>query len=782
MKHILRHYLSYILVGLGITDLIVGLHLDWAHLGSAFVLFYTLVIPGLLLLSFFVSKKMPVALGIAISVALSVLLLMLLGLGINTFLPMLGVHDPLRTIFLLPAFNGLILLLFAASLFAFRPVPIEIPGYKRIDKMVLLASLAFPVLAVLGATTLNNGGSNYLTMTCLGLIAAFVPLIILMRKRLHVSTPPVVLFFMALALLLMNSMRGWFITGHDVLLEYYVFRLTDTAQAWDMNNFRDPYNACLSITLLPTYLHSMLHITDTYIFKFVFQLIAALPVIPIYYLCRRYVSNVLAFLAGFLYISFPTFMTDTSMLNRQSVALLFFGLLIYVMLSNYYIVGRWRTRLLLLLGAGMIISHYSTSYVAVALLTFAYCINWFLRFFMTAKRPAFFARATNVFRNKIVYGQPVLLTLPLVLGLIIMSSVWSGPITHTSKGITTTLKQIASSITKPFSQEETGAAKYSFSAGKQPSKQELFDQFMKQNLKQDRYPAIEDNLFPLSLTESAKYKSSVSAEPMVPLGPVGKKLNNALPIRLGALYDNIKQAYAKVLQALLIIGLSGMAIGFTFKRSLRRNVPAEYIAISMAGVLLIIVQVVIPGSAIDYGLLRLFQQNLVLLALPISLGFLFIAQLVLRRSWAALASYSILLLMFFVVLSGFVPQLTGGSRPALPLNNGGFYYDAYYTHAEEVAGFVWLKEVYDAKYPLQSDRYFVGTKMQSYVGLAPETRLLPGVVKRNSYVILGYTNARSGNVIEFVNGDVVYYRLPITFLDDNKNEVYNAGASVTVYK
>ena len=65
-------------------------------------------------------------------------------------------------------------------------------------------------------------------------------------------------------------------TGHDIQQEYLVFQLTEFHGHWSMAYFNDPYNACLSITILPTELSRIIQVDSPYIFKLFFQMIFAL--------------------------------------------------------------------------------------------------------------------------------------------------------------------------------------------------------------------------------------------------------------------------------------------------------------------------------------------------------------------------------------------------------------------------------------------------------------------------------------------------------------------------
>jgi uncharacterized membrane protein len=745
--------------GLILVNFIAIFQWDPFYVGSLFSFLYIIIIPGFLMLPFLIQKKLAPMLGIAFSVALSILMLMLVGLGLNTTLPHFGMSQPLTTVPLLIAFDGLIYLLLIFNYVYKKNSPFEFHEFNARNWAIVGLSLLLPIFACLGAISLNNGGSNFFMMLALGLTVLLVPMMIIDRPKKNPSIPPITLYMMALAFLLANSMRGWFITGHDILLEYHVFTLVNNAHLWSMALYQDPYTACLSLTILPTYLQNLLHISNIYIFKFFTQFLGALPVIIIYYLAKEYVSEAIAFLASFLYISFPTFMVDMAFLNRQGIAFLFFGALIFVMLASDHFGKRMRTALLLLLGTGMVLSHYSTSYVALGLFVLAYVVNQILRLTVRTDR----------------YRKPNLLTLPFVIGLVFVVLTWSTLITKTSTTFFSTIQQIAVNVESLNLGKFSGVAKYSLVQSQQKTPQDSFNQFVQQNIAQARNPGNESNFFPLSLAES--YSTVPISEPLIPLTRLGTKLQSLLNVSLSNFFNGVKQTYARVMQVLLLIGLLGLAVGYGVKKNLLRYVQREYVALSTAGVAILVGQTILPPSAVDYGLLRLFQQNLIFLALPIMLGFLAVSTIITRNRKGQLLICSGIILFFFVILSGFLPQFTGGARPPLPLDNYGLYYDAYYTHAQEVSSFGWLVQNRDTQLPVQSDRYFSNTKILAYTGVAPLPGLLPETIEKNSYVYLNFNNVGTGDVIEYINGDIAYYAFPAAFLQDNKNLIYNNGGS-----
>ena len=89
---------------------------------------------------------------------------------------------------------------------------------------------------------------------------------------------------MGLSILFSTSLRGWFITGHDIQHEFAVFQVASRAGYWSIAGHNgDPYNACLSITILPTIIAKITTISAAYVYKVVFQAIFAFGIVPIYF-------------------------------------------------------------------------------------------------------------------------------------------------------------------------------------------------------------------------------------------------------------------------------------------------------------------------------------------------------------------------------------------------------------------------------------------------------------------------------------------------------------------
>jgi uncharacterized membrane protein len=165
----------------------------------------------------------------------------------------------------------------------------------------------------------------------------------------------------------MTSLRGWLTTGHDVQREFRVFQLAANHGLWDVRLYENAYNACLSVTIMPTVVQHVTGVADVFVYKTVFQLLYAVCPVIIYLIARRFATCLIAVLAAIYFIAFPTFFTDMPFLNRQEVAFVFVGLALLVITNQGWSV--WARRLgFVVFAIGVILSHYSTTYVLLAVL------------------------------------------------------------------------------------------------------------------------------------------------------------------------------------------------------------------------------------------------------------------------------------------------------------------------------------------------------------------------------------------------------------------------------
>lgn len=737
---------------------------NWAGpLATALTIPLLLVVPGFLIFRLIRRDDVPhePAATLLYSVALSLLTVMLGGLVINTLWGWgLAIPNPLSREPLVCSFGPLLILLAATVNWRrgniMQPVRWPRPSGRELA-LGAIASLV-PILAIGGALTLNNGGRNTLSVVMLGLVCGLCLALVWLPGQTYRRTYPYVLYALALGILYSNSLRGWFITGHDVVQEYQVFQLTLQHSHWSMAYLRDAYNACLSITILPTILAKLTTIADPYIYKAVFQAIFALIAPLVYIIISRFSSRATAILAAVIFMSFPTFITDMTMLGRQEMAFLFFGLLVMT-LTNVQLPPRMRSGLVFLLSLGMILSHYSTSYVALGIVVLAKGLETVASFYASRRR-AHPARQTR---------SPLSWTITLAMLLTVY--LWNSQITATSQGIASTIGGIATSLPKLLQRNtQTGVNKYSL-VGTSLTDEAIFRQYTASIPATREFSA--GDYYPQSLTN--KYPVVAAGAAVDQPTRLGRWLARWFPVSLYNSYEAVRSLYAKLVQVAIVIGL-----GLMVWRRKRQAAPAQYLYLGFAALAVIALQVLLPSDIINYGLLRLIQQSLLLLAPAIIITFATGWKLIrLPDRWQPRMTMMVLI-GFFAVNANLLPVLTGGYKPALSTANNGFYYEAYYTHADEIAGFQWLADHAPTGSVVFADE-FARRKMITYAGIYARASLAPAAITKDSYVFLSDANITFDRVPFYYDGTLLYEQPPLDFLHATKNLIYRNG-NVRIYK
>ena len=212
----------------------------------------------------------------------------------------------------------------------------------------------------------------------------------------------------------------------------------------------------------------------------------------------------------------------------------------------------------------------------------------------------------------------------------------------------------------------------------------------------------------------------------------------------------------------------------------KREIDTEYIFMSLASLFWLAVMMILPFATIEYNLLRTYQQVLVILSLSAILGSLIIFKF-LKKENIKIILILLIFILYFLSYSGFIPQIIGGSKASIQLNNYGTYYDEYYTHNSEVKSAKWLLNNYDEINLIYVDGS-TGSKLKTFSNIKKEqfiSPILPSIIDKNAYVCLGYANTIKKIIPLSLQGGmaILNYNSPTQFLNDNKNKIYNNGES-----
>lgn len=695
-----REPLRWRVLALVAAQAVVALDLDLPVLRATVALVTFVALPTLVLARR--ATRLPYAFG------LSLLGLVVGGLLLDTVLPWVGVDHPLAPLPL--AITWLVVDL--ALLLWRRDIPLAQPGALRavLDAQLVLAPTLASVallLSVTGAIRLNNGASGLVAVVAVLVGAAALLAQVLGTRRAHDGW---VLGLVSAGLLLATSLRGWVITGHDIQAEYLAFRLTDGAQNWEMSALPSAYNACLSVTILPTVLAQATGLSGLVVFKLLLQLVFAVVPVLTYLFARRFVPRRLAFAAAVLTIAFPTFFTDMPYLVRQEMAFFFLALLVLAATERH------PNRLLVFaLGVGVVLSHYSTTYVLLM---------------------AMVAALLGLTLLRQVRRTPLVLLHPLMVGALLVTTLaWAGPITgtggHAREVLSETVQAITGSGDDGPSSSDTS---YWLLSGDQTSPDERMSMFVDATL---GYRAAEIPEEQQTLPDPGPEVTSPELHPVA-----------STPVKL---------ACALVMQAFLLLGLVWL-----LRRRKDSGFPREVVFLvwgSMAALGLI---VVVPNLSVDYGVLRAFQQTLLVVAPVMAMGMWFVLR---RRVLCAVAPVALL-----VVLAA--------TQQRIALANAGVYYDRFFATDSAINGIGWLgatdRADKDNERIIANRNVNVRLLAMSDNRAPVSDRLFPTMLSDDGYVFVDGQILDQGESTVFWTGDLLTYTYPIGALDRRLDRIFDA--------
>lgn len=619
------------------------------------------------------------------------------------------------------------------------------------------------VVAVIGAVRLNNGADGWVAFA--GLALATAALVWLVVARTHTWTADAVTIFAASATLLLGtSLRSWFVIGHDILREYAFFQLTFDAAHWNIGAFPDPYNACLSVTLLPAVVAGFTGLPGAVVFKCLLQLVFALVPVGTYVFGRRLLPRRLAVAATFMVIAFPTFWADMPFLVRQEIAFLFLVLALLAATQQGW-THRQRFALSAAMAIGVVLSHYSTSYILVMTLGLSLAALA-VRRFVEARR--------GVERRA---QRRVLVSLPMFGVLVAVLFAWTVPITHTSGHFTSVMADTVAAVIHPGTTAESSDLRYALLPFGGASQQQRLDDYTRSTLDSTRHARKQGVFEPLTRADDPQ----VAAQEKVAATPLGQVLHSATGLGLDKLNGLSRDLVARLLQLLLLVGV----VALVLRRRETHGIPTEMKWLSIGAVGALALNVLLPGLSVEYGVLRAFQQALLIVAPLTVIGALVAFGWWHRRAQNLAITFSVVALL---VLSGVVAQLLGGSPAQLHLANSGPYFDAYYRVDQDRAGTAWVARHLDGRphegvRTVSTDRTTLADLSNQRGGTFDRTddSVYPTLVRKDATVLVRSTTVSTGRAQILIGGDLISYLYPMALLDRTKDRLYDNGA-VRVYR
>ncbi len=673
----------------------------------------------------------------ALVLGAGVAVIMGLALVMSTALPPLGVERPLDRE---PCAIGLNVVAAALALVCPKgrdPVlnlvkpsePLRF-GRPRPWHLVLL----LPVLATVGVERLNSGHSAIVVQLTIGASALALVVGFLEARAGRHQRAQTVLFCTALALLYLFSFRGNYLFGYDVQQEFQRFSYTFGAGRWSRPADGDPYASMLSITALPAALSKLTSISGMYLFKGLYPVFVALVPGLSYELARRWLNGAAAFVGAAYMIVLTDFSSQLVALARQETAFLFFALLVVALFAEE-LSGKRRQAAIAALLAALVVSHYSTSYVAVALLGSTWLGYGVLR--LALRRRA--APAVGL--------VTVLLGVGMVVG-------WDVLYTHSTHNVT---KFVASMAVQ-------GLRILPYGKG-----QSLIQRYLSGNVGTTMSPA--------------RYYAAVGAaarasEPW--LHPYPASLTRlypahaapptySLPALLPGSATIMKDLVILVDELLLLAIACGVALSF-LRRLTKRGVRAPLeLSVMMLAFLAFLALIRLSGTvAGSYNADRAQLQASIVLAVALGMSAEWL--IVRLRAGAVLVAALILMLL---AGTGETAVITGGPPSAI-LANSGTQYDYFVISGGEVSAARWLVANMGPHHVVYTDD-FGPLRIWDATSFAPlpHTWLTPTALDRGAWVYATASDVVQRRAYGSISGARVSYRFPARFLHHVDDLVYS---------
>ncbi len=610
----------------------------------------------------------------------SLAVVMVSGLAVDLLGPPLGVSRPLATAPIAASLSivcaGLVLVA------AFGRAPSLASYAPRGVRIWRAWPLLLPVLSWIGAMRLTNGHGNAVAMVGIGTIVVALMFGAWRAPRWSVGQLAILIFGASLALMWSFSLRGHYVYGFDIASEYQTFTRVLHAGRWYASHRNDPYGAMLSLTILPSSFVALTGASSLLVFKAVYPFVFALFPVAVFLLATRVISRRFAYL-GTLFVVVQNYLfQQLPAIARQELALLLFVCLVAAMFDAR--LRRWsRGALIVLLGVGLVLSHYGTTYVAVAMFAFAILAELARR--LVTLRPAP-GSSRRLARDNAVLSAGRVGIAPFVVALVVTAggaAIFDGAATDSTQN----LSQFFSDL------RHMGLSVLPNSGGKN-----LIEAYLSGNTD----VRVSGEKF-ASITRST-YKKRTYIHPLPQaFSPANRVLTATVPgstvkshVALRALNDE-QVLVTQIAAVLAIVG----AVLLWLRRS--AGDTARSIALLAVATLVVLVAIRFSGTAaLAYNQGRAFLQAMV--PLSVCLGWV-LEQASMRRWGRSLAAVSAVALgLVLVSTSGLSGPVVGGGSPTNVAHSGEDFERFYFTQPE-LAAARWLNATAPAADIVQTDRY-----------------------------------------------------------------------------
>jgi uncharacterized membrane protein len=691
-----------------------------------------LVVPGLLLLEATAVPRRDVLRCPAYLPAASVVTLAGVGVLANFAGPPLGVADPFSPEPMLLALNAVLAVLVLMA--ALRRPQAHVPAAALALAWPRVRDawpLALPAAAALGAGALTVSGDRTLALVTVAAAVATLAIGLVESGRRHPARAGLALYGAALACIYSFTLPGAEVFGWDITGEYATVSELLTSGHWARLHEQDAYGAMLSLTVVPAGLHAITGLSAAVILKAVYPALLALFPVFVYSVGCRVVSPRAAYLAALVIVAQAPFIEQLPAIARQEAALLEFGALLAVM-ADRELHPATRRALIAVFGTGVVVSHYSTAYVTIALLGIGLIAGLVL---------AVLRRGVRLL--------PMVGYAFVVVG--VAAAVWYGPVTRSYGNAGNAVQSIAAD----------GLQVLPGASGKGP-----LDAWLRGNTA-SQVPAAtyqrevaahyaKDRAYVVPLAQGAEPRYALRADPVPTAG------NPSVRRALGLT--------SLVIQQLVNVLAAAGALTLALRR--RSSPTARMLgALGVAALAILAVARVSGTIAASYNLERLDVQMLAVTGI----GLAFLAdRLAARRLVGRLlvGLFAVGLLVAVGVGSGLAATLSGTGATS-NLSRTGEDAERFAIAPGERASAQWLGRSAPAGAQIYADRYGqLRLFAFAHRGTSFLTAVTPRTLDQHAWVYVSRTNWVDGRARDAVGQDLATFAFPRGYLDAFYNRPY----------
>ena len=709
-----------------------------------------LLIPGASLMSALRARPARTTGRIVLAVCLSLTVIMIVG-GVASLLgPHVGLAHPLDPVpqRIIWAVLGLLVLLISVAIRS-DPATWIFEGVDTAHVAGMLTSGLLIVLSVLGVARLNNSGDSGLAIfgTILDVVVLLVGVIGGWRRtsRWPLGT---MLYATTLALLLSTSLRGGHLYGWDIQQEFGVASHTLRAGLWVIPANHDSYASMLSLTVLPTILHSLLKLRLTAFFELVVPAILALLPLAVF----STVSRIPRWAAGnrpiprpglalgvvtALIVSSQVFPVELVSISRQAMALTMLAAIVMV-LSDSTMPARRAQVVIGLLIVAISFTHYSTSYLLAGILLIAWLVAllW-SRGWLGTPRTLIQDHRSHTRSRKIVNGALVVIALVAAFG-------WNLGVTRND------------ALSAPYKGLVTSGLGFTTSSGPSSITASELERMLA-----SEYHITSKWIVPVPDASSVHLVSATAPSSPGVAPSLAKWWNRLNFLAHESLW--VLSGFA------LLYGL------FVLGRRQFRRFSSDLAGLAVAGLFV--------GAALRFsGTFANFYNPdrgaivaAILLATPITM---LLDDLAARFARVSLVISVISVGLLAVWVTGLGDLFFGGGAPG-SLVARGENVERFTVSTQELATAVWLRETLNSSDVVQSDRYGQLVLLSEVGNYRYLPEIVPPEVDHHSYIYLSTANLIDGRSRAAVEGDryIGTYYSNITFFDRNFYIVYSTGVT-----